>query len=98
MPSQGKGTAPKVIDLDSLARSYTELGVRRLGGIIASPKTDPAVCIKAIELMLDRGWGAVKKKDGDEGAQITITIRNLMEEIVKPRLMNNQTIDHDDST
>jgi hypothetical protein len=46
--------------------------------------------------MLDRGWGAVKKKDSDEGAHIVITIRNLMEEIVKPRLINGQTIDHDD--
>jgi hypothetical protein len=96
MPSQGKGTAPKVIDLESLARGYTEIGIRRLGGFITAKETDPAICIRAIELMFERGWGAVKKKDSDEGAHIVITIRNLMEEIVKPRLINGKTIDHDE--
>jgi hypothetical protein len=96
MPSTGKKTVPKVIDLESLARGYTEVGIRRLGGYITDPKTEPMVCIRAIELMLDRGWGAVKKKDSDDTAHIVITIRNLMDEIVKPRLANGQTIEHDE--
>lgn len=96
MPSYGSKTTPKVIDLESLARGYTEVGIRRLGGFITAKETDPAICIRAIELMFERGWGAVKKKDSDEGAQITITIRNLMDEIVRPRLTNGKTIDHDE--
>jgi hypothetical protein len=71
--------------------------VRKLGGYITDPKTEPNTCIKAIELMLERGWGAVKKKDSDDAAHITITIRNLMDEIVRPRLTNGKTIDHDES-
>jgi hypothetical protein len=96
MASQGKGTPAKKLDLESLARGYTETSIRRLGGFITDPKTEPMVCIRAIELMLDRGYGAVKKKDTDEGAHITITIRNLMDEIVRPRLTNGKTIDHDE--
>ena len=73
------------------------MSVRRLGGIITSPQTDPAICVRAIELMLDRGWGAVKKKDGDEQSHITITIRNLMDEIVAQKLIG-KTIEHDEET
>jgi hypothetical protein len=97
MPSQGKGTPPKKIDLESLARGYTELSIRRLGGYISDPKSEPMVAIRAIELMLDRGWGAVKKKDGDENSHITITIRNLMDEIVAQKLIG-KTIEHDEET
>ena len=55
--SVGKGTAPRKIDLESLARGYTEASIRRLGGYAVGKDTAPAIAIEAIKVLLDRGWG-----------------------------------------
>jgi hypothetical protein len=68
-------------DLGSMARAYTEPGIRILGGYINSPDIDPEIKIRAIGMMWDRGWGKpaqpVTGKDGTE--PIEVTIRTIIE-------------------
>ena len=47
MASYGKRTTPRMVQLDSLARCYTEAGIRRLGGYATDPKSEPMVAIRA---------------------------------------------------
>ena len=71
------------MDLDSLARGHTEMCIKRLAGFCISPQVDPATAIRAIELMLDRGWGAVSsshKLTGAGGGPIELIIRDLIAE------------------
>ena len=65
--SVGKKTSPRKVDLGSLARGYTEACIRRLGGFVVSPKVEPALAIRAIELMLDRGHGRVSQEHKHAG-------------------------------
>jgi hypothetical protein len=62
MPSRGKETPARIVDLESLARGYTEISIKRLGGFITAPNVEPVIAIRAIELMLDRGWGTVEQR------------------------------------
>jgi hypothetical protein len=62
MPSEGKKTGPREVNLESLARGHTEICIKRLAGFCVSPQVEPTVSIRAIELMLDRGWGTVEQR------------------------------------
>jgi hypothetical protein len=62
MPSRGKQTPARIVDLESLARGHTEICIKRLAGFCSSPQVEPVVAIRAIELMLDRGWGTVEQR------------------------------------
>ena len=44
-------------DVVALARSHTDLAMRTLAGIVASPKSPTAARVKAAEILLNRGWG-----------------------------------------
>jgi hypothetical protein len=82
--SRGKQTPPRKIDLESLARSYTEEGIRRLGGYVVSPQTKPEVAIEAIKILLDRGWGKPKQiktstHTGPDGGAVNLVMRHIHE-------------------
>lgn len=82
--SQGKGTAPSKTTLESLARGYTEKSIERLGGYATGEGVDPSIQIRAIELILDRGYGRPKQQKeltGPEDGPIQLVIRNLVEEL-----------------
>ena len=64
----GKQTPPKKINLESLARGYTEQCIKRLGGYATSQKTPDAIRIDAIKILLDRGWGKPKQTKEHTGA------------------------------
>lgn len=83
MASQGKGTPPRVVDLESLARGYTEAGIKRLGGYAMSPKSKPPVAIKAIELLLDRGWGKAAQQHKVTGTPGSAPV--IVEIVYRPR-------------
>jgi hypothetical protein len=70
------------IDIRSLARAYTEANIRALGGFAGGGDVPPAIRIQAIGMLLDRGWGkAAQAHTGADGeGDITITIRNIIEE------------------
>jgi hypothetical protein len=82
MPGKRKA---KMIDdtaLRSMARAYTEKGIETLGGYVTSPEIHPDIKLRAIGMLLDRGWGrpAQNIKHGGEGSEdIQVTIRTILE-------------------
>jgi hypothetical protein len=46
----------KFIDLKSLARGYTQVAIRTLGGIAKDGTSEASRCTAAA-MLLDRGWG-----------------------------------------
>jgi hypothetical protein len=68
--------------LRSMARAYTEKGIEVLGGYVNSDRIDPDVKIRAIGMLLDRGWGrpAQSVEHGGKGTEdIQVTIRTIIE-------------------
>lgn len=63
------------MDLQALARGYTEIAIKTLGGIATSGQNESARVSAAAQL-LDRGWGRpaqpITGKDGVEDIQVTI--------------------------
>jgi hypothetical protein len=75
----------KMIDdtaLRSMARAYTEKGIEVLGGYVNSDRIDHDIKIRAISMLLDRGWGrpAQSVEHGGKGTEdIRVTIRTIIE-------------------
>jgi hypothetical protein len=68
------------IDLRSLARSHTEMALRKICGLAQNAESE-AVQLAACALILERGWGrAVPSMEDGENSNITITIRNVLQE------------------
>jgi hypothetical protein len=67
-------------DLQSLARSYTDIAIKTLGGIAQAGESE-ASRVAASVALLDRGWGKPAQpltgKNGNEDIQVTI--RTIME-------------------
>jgi len=67
------------IDVRSLARGYTEVAVRTLGGIAKDGESESARVSAAAQL-LDRGWGRPNQPHtGADGQDIQVTIRTIIE-------------------
>jgi hypothetical protein len=68
-------------DLRSLARSYTEMGVRVLAGIANSEEHPASARVAAVTALFDRGWGRPDQQHtGDDGNRsIQIVIRQLVD-------------------
>jgi hypothetical protein len=66
--SKGKRTSPKKVDLESLARSYTVVGIQRLGGYLTAKKELDALGLEAFKVLLDRGWGKPRQVKEHTGA------------------------------
>ena len=67
------------INIESLARSYTETAIQTLGGIASNGESEAARVSASIAL-LDRGWGKPKqdttaKVDGE----LRVTIRKMLD-------------------
>jgi hypothetical protein len=62
-------------EIKSLARSYTELAIQTLAGIIQNGTQDSAR-VSAAQVLLDRGWGkATQPIDGDgDGGPVQLTV------------------------
>jgi hypothetical protein len=72
---------PREIDVRSLARAFTTSCMARLGAYATSDDAalDPELRIRAIGMLLDRGWGrpeSITKHEGGE-TPIEFIIRNL---------------------
>jgi hypothetical protein len=78
----GKPNKNIPIEIQSLARVYTRKSIDVLGGYVTSDVVDPDVRIRAIGMILDRGWGKpaqpVTGKNGEE--DIAVTIRTIIGE------------------
>jgi hypothetical protein len=72
-------------DLRSLARSWTKRGVEILAGIAENSEDDGAR-VRAVALLLDRGWGkAPQPHTGADGDDIRVTIRTIVEGSKAPK-------------
>jgi hypothetical protein len=72
--------ARTITDIRSFARSFTEPCLLTLGAYINSPNIDPEIKIRAIGMLLDRGWGKPNQPHtGDDGGDIRVTIRTIIE-------------------
>jgi hypothetical protein len=69
--------------LRSLARAYTDVSIQTLGNFINSPNAEPDTKLRAIGIILDRGWGRPVSKTEVTGADgsnaIEVTIRTIVE-------------------
>jgi hypothetical protein len=69
--------------LRSLARGYTDISIQTLGNYVSGPQTEPDVKLRAIGMLLDRGWGKPVSKTevtGADGAnEITVILRTIVE-------------------
>jgi hypothetical protein len=69
------------MDLRALARTHTERAVQVLAGVMGEESYPPAARVSAAGLLLERGWGkAAQPITGEDGGEITIVIRRLMDE------------------
>ena len=70
-------------DLKSLCRAYTVQSVQVLAAYATAAETEPDIRIRAIQMLLDRGYGkpeSTTKHTGADGeSAIEITIRNIIE-------------------
>jgi hypothetical protein len=68
------------IDLDSLARSYTERAIFTLGTILENG-VEEGNRIRAADILLDRGWGRPKTDNKHEvKGEIKVVLRKMLEE------------------
>ena len=68
------------INLESLARSYTETAIQTLGGIASNGESEAARVSASIAL-LDRGWGKPKQDNSHEvKGEIKVILRQMLED------------------
>lgn len=71
-------------DLRSLARGHTELAIKVLAGLLSQEAVPAAARVQAAGILLDRGWGkAPQAHTGEDGGDISITIRRIVETVDK---------------
>jgi hypothetical protein len=75
----------RIVDLDSLARAYTDRAIKILGGVLENG-VEEANRIRAADILLDRGWGRPKQQQTTEvrGA-IEVMIRDIAAEKAKKK-------------
>jgi len=67
-------------NLRSLARAYTDEGIRTIAAIMRDPNQPGSTRLMACEMLFNRGWGKAQPIGGEDGdGQLTIIIRNIME-------------------
>ena len=87
--------AKATADLRSLARAQTETCVRVLTGVVRSAKAPASARVIAAQTLLDRGWGkAPQQLVGEDGGDIRVTIRQIIENAVET---DAPLIEHDDA-
>jgi hypothetical protein len=70
----------------SLARGYTDVSIKVLGGYVIGEQTEPSIRISAARELLDRGWGKPNqptetKLDG----KVEIILRDIATEYAKKK-------------
>ena len=75
-------------EIATLARGYTERCVKVLGGL-AENHPDPEIKLRAVEMLLNRGWGTVtqevKHAGTSESGAHEIIIRHITEGVKAPK-------------
>jgi hypothetical protein len=64
----------------SLARGYTASCIKTLGGYANGAETDADIKLRAIGMLLDRGWGKPNQPHTDaEGGDLKIILRTIVD-------------------
>lgn len=80
MANAKRKTPDTLAHMRSLARSYTASSIATLGGWANGKDTDPELKIKAIAMLLDRGWGKPNQPHTDaEGGELKIILRTIVD-------------------
>jgi hypothetical protein len=79
MPTAKRKSAQE-LDIRSLARGYTNICITTLGGWATAAKgVDDDIKIRAIAILLDRGWGRPNQPhDAKLEGELRITIRKIL--------------------
>jgi hypothetical protein len=86
-----------MVDLKSLARVHTESCVRVLASIVTQVKAPASARAFAANSLLDRGWGkAPQQLVGEDGGDIRIVIRQIIENVAQTVDDDPKLIEHDD--
>lgn len=77
------------------------MAIKVLAGVAASPKANDSARVAAASQLLDRGWGRAQQQlVGEDGGDIKITIRQIIENVAQsaaePEQLEDQT-DQDDT-
>jgi hypothetical protein len=68
------------LELDSLARSYTEECIRQIANVL-SKDADTGRRLTAAGMILDRGWGRPKQDNKHEiSGEIRVILRKMLED------------------
>ena len=68
------------LDLDSLARSYTEEAVRQIAAVLSND-VDTGRRLTAAGMLLDRGWGKPKTDNNHTlSGEVRVIMRNMLED------------------
>ena len=68
-------------DIRSLARAFTDISIETLGGYVTQPATDPEIRIRAIGMLLDRGWGKPEQATSTEvKGELNIIMRKVFDD------------------
>ena len=74
-------TDKTIAQLDSLARAYTEVSIQTLGNYVNSPQVEPDIKIRAIAILLDRGWGKPKTDNTHSiSGEVRVVLRKMLED------------------
>lgn len=83
--SKVKRVSPRIVDVGSLARGLTELCIKRLSGFISEPKVEHAIKVRAIEIVLDRGWGKPSQEHKHAGTAEDGSHQFVVRHIYEPK-------------
>lgn len=85
------------MDIKSLARSHTDQMIRVLVSIAGQAKAQPGARVAAATALLDRGWGkAPQQLTGEDGGDIRVVIRQIIDNAVQSIEDDSKVIEHDD--
>jgi hypothetical protein len=69
------------VEIKSLARAYAEGCMRVLGAFAIGENTDPDIRIRAIGMLLDRGWGKPAQDNNHSiSGEVRVVLRKMLDD------------------
>ena len=79
----GKPNKNIPIDIQSLCRAYTDASIKTLGAYATNDETDASIRLRAIEMILDRGWGRPKQDNTHTlSGEVRVILRKMLDDEV----------------
>jgi len=81
MPTKAKKTITE-LELKSMARGYTEISIKRLAGYVMPDEgIEDDIRLRAIGMLLDRGWGKPSQDNTHEvKGEIKVILRQMLDD------------------